>query len=180
MGSLQKCHVLQLHHFLNQLTRHFLSVAIQYARVVEIEQCVLDAGETGAAAATFLILQELYKFIDIISRNLYIPGMKPIEFVGSSQDDIRNFPAEARRAAGFELNFVQMGLTPSDWKPMKTIGPGVMEIRIHKEGEWRVIYVAKFEKAIYVLHAFEKKTQKTRRADIELAQQRYKEIGSQP
>jgi phage-related protein len=106
--------------------------------------------------------------------------MKPIEFVGSSQDDIRNFPAEARRAAGFELNFVQMGLTPSDWKPMKAIGSGVMEIRIHKEGEWRVIYVAKFEKAVYVLHAFEKKTQKTRQADIELAWQRYKEIGGKP
>jgi phage-related protein len=73
-----------------------------------------------------------------------------------------------------------MGLAPSDWKPMKTIGSGVMEIRIHREGEWRVIYVANFERAVYVLHAFEKRTQKTRRADIELAQQRYKEIGKQP
>jgi len=106
--------------------------------------------------------------------------MKPIEFVGSSQEDLRNFPAEARRAAGFELNFVQMGLMPSDWKAMKAIGSGVMEIRIHKEGEWRVIYVAKFEKAVYVLHAFEKKTQKTRQADIALAQQRFKEIGGEP
>lgn len=102
--------------------------------------------------------------------------MKPIEFVGSSQDDLRNFPAEARRAAGFELNFVQMGLMPSDWKSMKAIGVGAIEIRIHKEGEWRVVYVAKFEKAVYVLHAFEKKTRKTRQADIELAKQRYKEI----
>lgn len=106
--------------------------------------------------------------------------MKPLEFVGSSQEDLRNFSAEARRAAGFELNFVQMGLMPSDWKPMKAIGSGVMEIRIHKEGEWRVIYVAKFEKAVYVLHAFEKKTQKTRQADIELALQRFKEIGGKP
>lgn len=103
--------------------------------------------------------------------------MKPLEFVGSSQEDLRNFPAEARRAVGFELNSVQTGLMPSDWKPMKAIGSGVMEIRIHKEGEWRVIYAAKFEKAVYVLHAFEKKTQKARQADIELAQQRYKEIG---
>lgn len=106
--------------------------------------------------------------------------MKPLEFVGSSQDDIRNFPAEVRRAAGFELHFVQMGLMPSDWKAMKAVGPGVMEIRIHKEGEWRVIYVAKFEKAVYVLHCFEKKTQKTRQTDIEIAKQRYKEIGSRP
>lgn len=82
-----------------------------------------------------------------------------------------------RSAAGFELNFVQMGLIPSDWKPMKAIGSGVMEIRIHKEGEWRVIYVAKLGMAVHVRHAFEKKTQKTRQADIELAQQRYREIG---
>jgi phage-related protein len=86
--------------------------------------------------------------------------MKPLEFVGSSQEDLRNFSAEVRRAAGFELHFVQQGLMPSDWKPMKEVGSGAMEIRIHKEGEWRVIYVAKFEKAVYVLHAFEKKTQK--------------------
>ena len=102
--------------------------------------------------------------------------MKPIEFAGSSQDDLKNFPAEARRDAGFQLHFIQMGLEPSDWKPMKAVGSGAMEIRIHREGEWRVIYVAKFEKAVYVLHAFEKKTQKTRQADIELAQARYKEV----
>jgi phage-related protein len=106
--------------------------------------------------------------------------MKSLEFVGSSQEDLRNFPAEARRAAGFELNSVQMGLMPSDWKPMKGVGPGAMEIRIHKEGEWRVIYVAKLEKAVYVLHAFEKKTPKTRQADIELARQRLREIGGKP
>jgi phage-related protein len=102
--------------------------------------------------------------------------MKPLEFVGSTQDDLKNFPAEARRDAGFQLNFVQMGQEPADWKPMKTVGSGAMEIRIHREGEWRVVYVAKFEKAVYVLHAFEKKTQQTRQADIELAKARYKEV----
>lgn len=102
--------------------------------------------------------------------------MKAVEFAGSSQDDLKKFPAEARRDAGFQLHFIQMGQEPSDWKPMKTVGAGAMEIRIHREGEWRVIYVAKFEKALYVLHAFEKKTQKTRQADIELAQARYKEV----
>lgn len=102
--------------------------------------------------------------------------MKPLEFVGSSQDDLRNFPAEARRDAGFQLNFVQVGQVPADWKSMKTVGSGAMEIRIHREGEWRIIYVAKFESAVYVLHAFEKKTQQTRQADIELAQARYKEV----
>jgi len=100
-----------------------------------------------------------------------------LEFIGSSLDDLRNFPAEARRAAGFELNFVQQGLMPLDWKPMKWVGPGAMEIRIHVLGEWRVICVAKFAEAAYVLHAFQKRTQKTRQEDIELARTHYREIG---
>ena len=103
--------------------------------------------------------------------------MKPLQFIGSSLDDLRAFPAEARRAAGFELTFVQQGLMPSDWKPMKEVGPGVMELRIHALGEWRVIYVARFAEAIYVLHAFQKRTQKTRQSDIALARMRYREIG---
>ena len=103
--------------------------------------------------------------------------MKPLEFVGSSFDDLRDFPAEARRAAGFELGFVQRGLEPSDWKPMKAIGAGVREIRVHVLGEWRVLYVAKFTEAVYVLHAFQKKTRKTRREDIQLARERYSQIG---
>lgn len=103
--------------------------------------------------------------------------MKTIRFIGSSLDDLRDFPAEARREAGFELNAVQRGFDPSDWKPMSDIGLGVREIRIHSLGEWRVIYVAKFADAIYVLHAFQKKTQKTRREDIELARRRYCQIG---
>ena len=104
--------------------------------------------------------------------------VKIIKFVGSSQDDIRNFPAEARRDAGFQLHFVQAGQKPSDWKPLKVVGAGAIEIRIHREGEWRIVYVAKFERAIYVLHAFEKKTQRTRQSDIELAKSRYKEVES--
>jgi phage-related protein len=103
--------------------------------------------------------------------------MKLLEFVGSSREDVRRFPAAARRAAGFELSFVQQGLVPTDWQPMKEVGPGAMEIRIHVLGEWRVIYVAKFAVAVYVLHAFEKKSRRTRREDIELARKRYREIG---
>lgn len=104
--------------------------------------------------------------------------MKTLKFVGSSQDDLREFPVDAKRQAGFELDAVQRGLEPSDWKPMASIGPGVNEIRIHVRGEWRIIYVAKFAEAVYVLHAFQKKTQKTRREDIELAQRRYRQIGA--
>jgi phage-related protein len=103
--------------------------------------------------------------------------MKLLNFVGSSLDDLRNFPDEARRAAGFELRAVQSGLEPSDWKPMQVIGPGVKEIRIHALGEWRVIYVAKLRDAVYVLHAFQKKTRKTSQHDINLARQRYGQIG---
>ena len=103
--------------------------------------------------------------------------MKPLRFVGSSLDDMKDFPAEARRAAGFELHGVQCGLMPSDFKPMLNVGPGAYEIRLHVQGEWRVIYVAKFEDGIYVLHAFRKKTQKTRVEDIELAARRYRQIG---
>jgi len=103
--------------------------------------------------------------------------MKPLNFVGSSLDDLRNFPDEARRAAGFELRAVQNGLEPGDWKPMHAIGPGVKEIRIHVLGEWRVIYVAKLREAVYVLHAFQKKTRKASRRDTDLARQRYRQIG---
>lgn len=102
--------------------------------------------------------------------------MKPLRFVGSSLEDLRDFPAEARRQAGFELYAVQRGLEPSDWKPMNVIGKRAREIRIHVLGEWRVLYVAKFADAVYVLHTFQKKSRKTRREDIDVARQRYQQI----
>jgi phage-related protein len=103
--------------------------------------------------------------------------MKPLNFVGTSLDDLRNFPDEARRAAGFELYAVQCGLEPSDWRPMPAIGLGVKEIRLHVLGEWRIIFVAKFEDAVYVLHSFQKKGRKTSQKDVDLARKRYKQIG---
>ena len=103
--------------------------------------------------------------------------MKRLAFIGSSLEDLRNFPDEARKAAGFELYSVQSGLEPTDWKPMPSIGRGVKEIRIHVLGEWRIIYVAKFEEAIYVLHSFQKKSRKTSQQDVNLAKKRYKQIG---
>jgi len=102
---------------------------------------------------------------------------KSLKFAGSSLDDLRNFPEEARRAAGFELRAVQNGFDPRDWKAMQSIGSGVREIRIRVLGEWRVIYVAKLADAVYVLHAFQKKSRKTNKNDIELARKRLKEIG---
>ena len=97
---------------------------------------------------------------------------KPLCWVGSSLEAVRRFPAEARRAAGYELGRVQQGLMPSDWKPMRTVGPGVIEIRVHTMREHRVFYVAKFEEAVYVLHAFEKRTRQTTQTDIVLARKR--------
>ena len=97
---------------------------------------------------------------------------KPLAWLGSSLDDVRAFPADARRAAGYQLGRVQQGLMPDDWKPMSTVGAGVYEIRIHTELEHRVFYVAKYEGAIYVIHAFEKRTAQTREADVTLARKR--------
>jgi len=101
---------------------------------------------------------------------------KPVLWLGSSRRDIRSFPPEARRAAGYQLLRVQQGMEPIDWKPMTIIGNGVREIRVRAETEHRVCYVARFAEAIYVLHAFEKRTQKTRARDVELARTRYREL----
>jgi len=103
--------------------------------------------------------------------------VKDLEFVGSSYEDLCKLPRLARREAGYQLGLVQQGEDPDDWKPMSTIGAGVREIRIRDEsGAYRVIYVAKFADAIYVLHAFQKKTQKTDKRDLDLATKRYREL----
>jgi phage-related protein len=102
--------------------------------------------------------------------------LKALFWLGSSRSDIRNFPADARRRAGYELYLVQSGLEPSDWKPMPSVGVGVSEIRVRTGREHRVFYVAKFAEGVYVLHAFEKKTQKTPKADLDLARSRLREL----
>ena len=103
--------------------------------------------------------------------------MKPVDFCGSALGDLRDFPESARRAAGHQIDRVQRGYDPEDWKPMPTIGKGVREIRIRDEaGAFRVVYLAKLEDAVYVLHCFQKKTQKTATSDIELARDRYKDL----
>jgi phage-related protein len=102
---------------------------------------------------------------------------KSIAFRGNSLADLRAFPIAARREAGFQLDRVQHGLDPSDWKPMTTIGAGCREIRIRDaDGAFRVIYVAKFEAAVFVIHCFQKKTQKTSQQDLALATKRYHEL----
>src|SRR3546814_7337113 len=94
--------------------------------------------------------------------------MKPVEWLGSSKADVRAFPEDARTDAGWQLELVQRGDDPDDWKPMKTVGQGVREIRIREaSGELRVIYLATLEDRVLVLPAFQKKTQATAKKDLE-------------
>jgi phage-related protein len=103
--------------------------------------------------------------------------MKRLRFRDSALDDLRAFPETARQEAGYQLDKVQNGLEPADWKPMNTVGPGVKELRIRDAaGAFRVIYVAKFADAVYALHCFQKKTEKTAKADLDLAARRYRDL----
>ena len=97
--------------------------------------------------------------------------------MGSSYDDLRTFPQGPRREAGFQLGKVQAGLDPTDWKPFGDVGAGTREIRIKDENDiYRVMYVAKFEEAIYVLHCFQKKSQATSKQDKGIAAVRYRAV----
>ena len=101
--------------------------------------------------------------------------MKRILFLADTLDEIRSFPLNVRKDIGTELRRVQRGLEPMDWKPMKTVGAGVREIRVREEtGAFRVIYVLSKGDAIYVLNAFQKKTQKTPKHEMVLATLRLK------
>ena len=102
-------------------------------------------------------------------------ALKPVEWVGDSLKRVRAFAKPVRQQVGYELELAQHDLEPSDWKPMPTVGPGVNEIRIHVEGEHRVFFVARLRHAIYVLHAFRKKSRKTSKADIDLGRARFQE-----
>jgi len=103
--------------------------------------------------------------------------VKDVAFLGDSLDVLRSFPERARRMAGFQLERVQRGLEPFDWKPMTSIGPGVQEIRIRDEhGAFRVIYLARMSDAVYVLHCFQKKTQRTSQRDLDVARRRLNEL----
>lgn len=103
---------------------------------------------------------------------------KPIEFLGDSLRSLREFPDDAKRDIGYQLDRVQHGLQPDDFKPMPMIGKGVEEIRIRDDsGAYRVIYTARLADAVYVLHAFQKRTQATSKRDIELAKKRFALLG---
>ncbi len=103
--------------------------------------------------------------------------MKTVEFLGSSLDDLRSFPVPVMREAGYQIDRLQNGLLPDNFKPMSSVGSAAAEIRIWDEaGTFRVIYVAKFANAVYVLHCFQKKSQKKTKKDIDLAAKRYRDL----
>ena len=103
--------------------------------------------------------------------------MKPVEFRGTALNDLRGFPQSAMRDAGYQLDKVQYGFPPDDAKALPSVGVGVVELRIWDEaGAFRVMYIAKLDDAVYVLHCFQKKTQQTAGRDIELARRRFKEL----
>lgn len=106
------------------------------------------------------------------------PGApKDLVFRGSSRADLCSFPIEARREAGFQLDKVQQGKEPDDWKPFEQVGAGAKEIRVSSDDKtYRVLYVAKFGDAVYVLHCFQKTTQQTSKRDKDLAERRYREL----
>ena len=112
-----------------------------------------------------------------ISNNLYIPAMKTLYWLGTSLEDLKGFPAGVRIEAGTALRLVQQGAEPRDWKPMPDVGRGVREIRIRDlEGAFRVFYLVESGDAVYVLHAFQKKTQRTSKQDLDKGKARYKLI----
>lgn len=103
--------------------------------------------------------------------------MKPVRFLGDSLERLREFPEDARNNAGYQLEQVQRGKQPDDFKPMPSIGKGVEEIRVRDDsGIYRVIYTARFADAVYVLHAFQKKTQATSKRDIATARERFAQL----
>ena len=103
--------------------------------------------------------------------------MKPVSFLGESLEAIRSLPDGARRQAEFQIDRVQRGLDPDDWKPMRSIGSGVREIRVRDAtGAFRVVYIATLADAVYVLHAFQKKSQTTSKRDLDLAIARFKDL----
>ena len=103
--------------------------------------------------------------------------MKQVIWMGTSKEDLRAFPGEARREVGYQLEHVQEGVDPDDWKPMSVVGSGVREIRVRESsGAFRCIYLATRPEGIYILHCFQKKTQKTSQRDLDLAQTRFKSI----
>lgn len=103
-----------------------------------------------------------------------VPGLKPVTWMGDSLIRLRRFPEAVRADVGYQLELVQSGEAPTDFRPMPDAGPGTLEVRVHAGEEYRVFYVARFQDTVYVLHCFQKKTQRTRKTDLDVGRQRYR------
>ncbi len=169
-GVAQQCQA-----WLDKLLRQGERIAIPEIADYEVRRELLRA--VFPNCGNQLISQES-RFSHSSCQIRYAAGMedKPINWIGTSKDEVGSSPDEARRKAGFQLRRVQRGEAQVDFKPMPTIGKGVQEIRIRTEDAYRIFYVAKFDEAVYVLHAFQKKTQKTSQQDINIGQQRYQQM----
>ena len=102
--------------------------------------------------------------------------MKRLIWLGDAHETVKEYSINVRREIGYNLDKIQRGLNPHDWRPMVGVGQGVRELRIHEENEYRVLYVAKFQEAVYVLHGFTKKTQQTNKKDLDVGKKRYLEL----
>ena len=105
--------------------------------------------------------------------------MRKVAWVGTSLEEMQELPKAIRKAVGFQIHLLQEGVDPDDFKPMPSVGSGVYEIRVRNElgqNTGRCFYVVKFKEAIFILHAFEKKKQKTPKANLDKGQERYKEL----
>lgn len=111
------------------------------------------------------------------ARSGIVDRVKPVVWMGSSREDLKEFPEAVQDSVGYELYRVQCGLEPGNWKAMANVGAGVKEVRVRDEaGTFRVIYLATRPEGVYVLHCFQKKTQRTSGSDLELATKRFKSI----
>src|SRR6266436_6226134 len=105
--------------------------------------------------------------------------LRPLLWVASSKRDFREFPAQVQDDLGFQLYLAQTGQHPPSAKPLKVLGSGTVELVDNFDGDtYRAVYTVRFESAVYVLHAFKKKSKqgiKTPQSDIELIKRRLRE-----
>lgn len=131
----------------------------------------------GGGAFVFLGFSKRRFRYKILYASCELSVRKPLRWVGSSYNDLLGFPIEVRRSVGFQLDKIQSGGDPDDWKPFGSAGVGVREVRVREaSGAFRVMYVAKFASAIYVLHCFQKKSQATSGGDVQIARARYQMV----
>ena len=108
-----------------------------------------------------------------------VPILRSVVWLGNAKKNLREFPEEARKLIGDELQLLQFGGMPRDTKPFKGVGSGVLEIGVRYDKDaYRTVVAVQLGKKLYVLHAFQKKSKRgieTPNRDVELIKQRYKE-----